>query len=339
MSETLELSSAPAGTPRLRDPQFWLRSGAALAFAVVVAGFALTSPLFLTVANLANVLQQSVVIGLLGFGLTIVLIAGGPDPIRGGLDLSVAANLGLCAAAFAVAQRDGLPPTLAVALTLAAGAAVGAINAVAVIALRIVPLLATLTTMNIAAGFELVLTQNTSVSASGALTTWLLDDGPFAVPHLAYTLLLAAVLFTALVHYTPFGLRLAAVGAHRDAARAAGLRTQRYVAASYVLSGIAAALAALASAALLSGSAPGAGDNLLAVVAASLLGVVFSRRLVPTIPGTLCAVLFIGAIVNGFQLDNVSSYYVNGVEGALILFVVATTAIVRRRLAGSHAYD
>ncbi|MEX3959053.1 ABC transporter permease [Trinickia sp. EG282A] len=316
-----------------------LRSGAALGFALVLAVFALTSPLFLTIANLANVLQQSIVVGLLGFGLTIVLIAGGPDPIRGGLDLSVAANLGFCAAVYAVTQRSGCGPALSVLFTLAAGAAIGALNAIAVIVLRIVPLLATLTTMNIAAGLELVLTQNTSISASGTLTNWLLDAGSFGVPHLAYELLLAATLFTLLVHYTPFGLRLAAVGAHRDAAQAAGLRTRRYLAASYLLSGIAAALAALASTALLSGSAPGSGDNLLAVVAAALLGIVFSRRLVPTIPGTLCAVLFVGAIVNGFQLDNVSSYYVNGVEGALILFVVATTAIVRRRRAGSNVYD
>jgi ribose transport system permease protein len=59
---------------------------------------------------------------------------------------------------------------------------------------------------------------------------------------------------------------------------------------------------------------------------------------VPTIPGTLLAVLFIGVISNGFQLDNVSSYWVNGVEGALILFVVATTALVRRH-AGNQAHD
>jgi ribose transport system permease protein len=341
MSQVLDVRAPTPGrlSGRLRDPQFWLRSGAALAFAVVAAAFALSSPLFLTLTNVANVLQQSVVVGLLGFGLTIVLIAGGPDPIRGGLDLSVAANLGLCAAVYAVTQRDGFAPLLSVALTLGAGAAVGALNAVAVIAFRIVPLLATLTTMNIAAGFELVLTQNTSVPASNAFTSWLLDNGPFDVSRLAYALLAAAAAFTALVHYTPFGLRLAATGAHRDAARAAGIRTTRYLAASYVLCGLAAALAALASAALLSGSAPGAGDNLLAVVAAALLGVVFSRRLVPTIPGTLCAVLFVGMIVNGFQLDNVSSYYVNGVEGLLILFVVATTAVVRRRHAGAHAYD
>jgi ribose transport system permease protein len=324
---------------RFFGAQWWLRSGAALAFAIVFVGFALTSPLFFTLANLANVVQQSAVVGVLGFGLTIVLIGGGADPIRGGLDLSVAANLGLCAAVYAVLQRAGEAPGTALALTIATGAAVGALNAFSVIALRIFPLLATLTTMNLCAGFELVLTQNTSVAASSTLLSFLIDSGPFGVPHLAYALVIVAALFTALIHYTPFGLRLRAVGAHRDAAQAAGIRTNRYVAASYVLSGVAAALAALASTALLSGSSPGAGENLLATVAAALLGVVFSRRLVPTIPGTLLAVLFIGVISNGFQLDNVSSYWVNGVEGALILLVVATTALIRRRHAGSHAHD
>jgi len=209
----------------------------------------------------------------------------------------------------------------------------------AVIALGIFPLLATLTTMNIAAGLELVLTQNTSVPVASPVMAFLLDSGPFNVPHLAYALVVVAVLFTTLIHYTPFGLRLRATGAHRDAARAAGIATRGYVAASYVVSGIAAALAALASSALLSGSSPGAGENLLAVIAAALLGVVFSRRLVPTIPGTLLAVLFIGIVNNGFQLDNVSSYWVNGVEGMLILFVVATTAVIRRSHTGNHAND
>ncbi|MEM5400117.1 ABC transporter permease [Paraburkholderia unamae] len=319
--------------------QFWLRGGAVLAFALVAAVFAASSPLFLSIANLANVLQQSVVVGILGFGLTAVLIGGGADPIKGGLDLSIAANMGCCAAVYAVSLRDGLPESTALVLTLAAGAAIGALNAFAVIALGIFPLLATLTTMNIAAGLELVLTQNTSVPVTSPLMTFLLDSGPFDVPHLAYALVAVALLFTLLIHYTAFGLRLRATGAHRDAARAAGIRTDRYVASSYVVSGLSAALAALASSALLSGSSPGAGENLLAVIAAALLGVVFSRRLVPTIPGTLLAVLFVGLVNNGFQLDNLSSYWVNGVEGALILFVVATTAVIRRRHTGNHAND
>lgn len=329
-------ASRPGG---IASAQFWVRGGAVLAFALVFTVFAATSPLFLTLANLANIVQQSAVVGVLGLGLTAVLIGGGADPIKGGLDLSIAANMGLCAAVHAVALRAGTSATAAVGLALAAGVSVGALNAFAVLGLRILPLLATLTTMNLCAGLELVLTQNTSVSAASPLLAFLIDEGAFGIPHLATALLAVALLFTVLVHYTPFGLRLRASGEHAQAARAAGLNVRSYVAASYLLGGLAAALASLASSALLSGSSPGAGENLLAVVASALLGVVFSRRMVPTMPGTLLAVLFIGVVGNGFQLDNVSSYWVNGVEGALILFVVATTALLRRRHLGAHAHD
>ena len=65
------------------------------------------------------------------------------------------------------------------------------------------------------------------------------------------------------------------------------------------------------------------------MIAASLLGLVFSRRFVPTIGGTLLSVLFIGFLANGFQLLNVSSYWVSGVEGAMILLVVAATSFAR----------
>ncbi len=324
---------------KIASAQFWVRGGAVLAFALVFAVFAATSPLFLTLANLANIVQQSAVVGVLGLGLTAVLIGGGADPIKGGLDLSIAANMGLCAAVHAVALRAGAPAMAAVGLALAAGVSVGALNAFAVLGLRILPLLATLTTMNLCAGLELVLTQNTSVPAASPLQAFLIDGGVFGIPHLATALLVVALFFTVLVHYTPFGLRLRASGEHAQAARSAGLNVRAYVAASYLLGGVAAALAALASSALLSGSSPGAGENLLAVVASALLGVVFSRRMVPTMPGTLLAVLFIGVVGNGFQLDNVSSYWVNGVEGALILFVVATTALLRRRHLGTHAHD
>ncbi|MFG7107781.1 ABC transporter permease [Burkholderia pseudomallei] len=306
-----ETAGAPVALPGARGwtpaRRVLLRGGPWLALALVFAGFSVSSPLFVTFANLGNVLQQSAVTGLLAFGLTIVMIGGGADAIKGGLDLSIAANLGLCAAVFAALTRDGHGDALALAATCATGVAVGALNAWAVAWLRIPPLLATLATMNVCAGLELVLTENAPISSPSPLAAALVGTGPFGAPWLAYALVGVA------------------------AALAAGVDARRYVASSYVASGLSAALAALASCALLSGSAPGAGDYLLPVVAAVLLGVVFSRRLVPTIPGTLVAVLFVGLLANGFQLNSVSSYWVSGVEGALILFVVAAVALLRRR--------
>ncbi|EEH24611.1 ABC transporter, carbohydrate uptake transporter-2, partial [Burkholderia pseudomallei Pakistan 9] len=133
-------------------------------------------------------LQQSAVTGLLAFGLTIVMIGGGADAIKGGLDLSIAANLGLCAAVFAALTRDGHGDALTLAATCATGVAVGALNAWAVAWLRIPPLLATLATMNVCAGLELVLTENAPISSPSPLAAALVGTGPFGAPWLAYAL-------------------------------------------------------------------------------------------------------------------------------------------------------
>jgi ribose transport system permease protein len=306
-----------------------LRTGALGAFGVVILAFAVAAHGFLSFGNLANVLQQSAILGLLAFGLTVVVIGGGGNVVTGGIDLSLAANLGLCAAVYATLIRDGYADSVAFAAALGSGAAVGALNAFAVAGLGILPLLATLAVAKIASGLELVFTQNTVVTAQSPFLSWLSDTGPFDVPIMAYVLIGATLIVWPAVQATPAGLRLHAVGAHPEAARAAGLPIPAYVAGSYLVSGVMGASAGVLSTAYLTGSSPGSADILLSVVVATLLGVVFSRRLVPTIGGTLLAVLFIGLLANGFHLVNISSYWVNGVEGALILFVVAWTTIGR----------
>lgn len=76
-----------------------LRRGSMGVFLAILLGFAVAAPNFLSVGNLANVFSQSAILGVLAFGLTCVIIGGGSNVLAGGLDLSLAANLGLCAAA------------------------------------------------------------------------------------------------------------------------------------------------------------------------------------------------------------------------------------------------
>ncbi|MGY2288872.1 ABC transporter permease [Pseudomonas sp. SDO528_S397] len=307
-----------------------LRRGSVGVFIAILLGFALTAPNFLSAGNLANVFSQSAVLGVLAFGLTCVIIGGGSNVVAGGLDLSLAANLGLCAAVFSRLNNAGVELGLSLLLTLGCGLAVGAVNGLAVVVLRLPPLLATLASMNVLAGLELVLTENTVVPTDSPLLDVLSGGTWLAVPALAWVLLVSAAALTLLVQHSPYGLRLQAVGDYPQAASAAGIRTAAYVFSSYVLAGACAGVAALCSAALFSGSTTGSGDLLLSVVAIAFLGVVFSRRLVASIPGTLLATLLIGFLVNGFQLLNVSSFWVNGVQGVLILLVVAASSALSR---------
>ena len=321
-------------TRRARQRSQIVRLGSIGALIAVFAYFAVAAPGFAAVGNLANVVEQSTVLALLAFGMSIVILGGGADLIRGGIDLSLGANLGLCAAAYTVASNAGFSDSAAVGITLAAGGAVGALNALAVVGLGVLPLLATLAVMNICAGVELVLTQNTVLTANSPLLSWITGAVWLGLSVTDWVLIVTSVLLIAAVHGTRWGLRLQAVGAHAQAARAAGLGVRGYLAGTYVGAGLLAALAAIVQAARLSGSSPGSGDILLSVVLTSLMSVVFSRRLLPSIGGTLLSVLFIGCLINGFQLLNVSSYWVNGVQGVLILFVVAVRSLSTRSGAG-----
>jgi ribose transport system permease protein len=261
--------------------------------------------------------------------MTVVFVGTGTDVQKGGIDLSIAANAGLSGAVFAILMRAGYPEPMAVLATLATGGLIGALNGFAVVKLSILPLLATLAVMNIAGGLELTLTENTVIPASAGILTMLSSGSLLGISALAWCLLIATVLAIVVLHYSPIGLSLYAVGGHVEAARAAGISTGAYIWGSYIVSGLCAAVASILIVSRLSASTPGSGQLLLPVLAAALLGTVFSRRFVPTAGGTILSVLFIGFLANGFQLLNVSSYWVSGVQGALILLVVAVTTFAK----------
>ncbi len=300
-----------------------------IAIAMLLGFFAVRAPGFASPGNLANIVQQSAVLGVLGFGMTIVVIAGGGDVVRGGIDLSIAANMGLCTAVYAVVARDLHGDTAALAAALLTGLGVGALNAFVILVVGVVPLLATLATMSICGGLELVLTHNTVVNADTGLLSALAGEGPAGLSGLAWVLVTSFVLLSAIFDHSPAGLRLRTVGERPDVARAAGLPVERFIATSYLASGACAAVAAVLSAALLGGSSPGSNDSLLPAVLVALLGAVFSRRLMPSLAGTAASVLFVGALADAFQLLDLSSYWVSGVEGVLIVAVVAVTTQAR----------
>ena len=325
----MSTASPSAGMNRRALAGLVVRLGAFATFAVILLYFAVAARGFTSPYNLLNVIEQSAILGVLSYGMTVVFIGTGTDVQKGGIDLSVAANAGLCAAVFVIMLNLGFHEAIAVAAALLAGMALGALNGLAVVSFRIMPLLATLAVMNIAAGLELTITENTVVGASSEMLKALSFGRFLGVSSLAWCLILFSALAFAAIHWTGAGLRLYAVGGHIEAARAAGLNTGAYVYGAYIFSGFCAGFAAILIVSRLSASSPGTGLLLLPILAAALLGTVFSRRFVPTIGGTLLSVLFIGFLANGFQLLNISSYWVNGVQGALILLVVAVTSFAR----------
>ncbi|WP_028746904.1 MULTISPECIES: ABC transporter permease [Rhizobium] len=326
------VSGAEPETPqqKTRLAATLLRYGALITFLLILVIFSVSAPFFLSVFNIGNILGQTAITGVLAIGLTVVVIAGGPNVVTGGIDLSLAANMGLSAAIYASLIQAGYGDGAAVIAALGSGLAVGAVNAIAVAGIGIVPLLATLAVMNVIAGLELVLTENTVIPASGDVLTALSSQGPLGIPVLGYVLIAFSLAMSLLVQGTRYGLRLYAVGEFPEAARSAGIPVKAYLAAAFLISGLCGGLAGILNTAYLSGSSTGSGEMLLPVVVTALLGSVFSRRLVPTVGGTLLSALFVGVLLNGFQLLNLSSTLVSGVQGVLILLTVSVTTLIRR---------
>ncbi|KIX16287.1 ABC transporter permease [Paracoccus sp. 228] len=306
-----------------------IRLGAFVGFALIAIYFAVTARGFVTSYNLTNIVEQSTILGVLAYGMTLVFAGTGTDVQRGGIDLSIAANAGLCAAVYAVLMRAGYGGMVAVPCALVTGMIVGALNGFAVVGLKIMPLLATLAVMNITEGLELTLTENTVVSVSSPMIDTLAFGRLLGISTMSWIFVVVSIVLIWIAHYSRTGLRLYAVGGHAEAARAAGIRNGTYVYGAYIGAGLLAGLTSILIVARLSSSTPGTGQMLLPVLAAALLGTVFSRRLIPTIGGTLLAALFIGTLANGFQLLGISSYWVSGVQGALILVVVAATSFAK----------
>lgn len=306
-----------------------VRVGAYVALVSILTYFALNARGFTSPFNLQNVVEQSAILTILAFGMTFVFIGTGTDVQKGGVDLSVAANAGLCGAVLVTVLNLGYAEPIAFLVTLATGVTMGFLNGLAVVNFRIMPLLATLAVMNIASGLELTITQNTVIGVQSDFLSAMQFGKFLGVSILAWMLSAVTLVVGYIAHLTPFGMRLYAVGGFPEAARAAGLNVGYYVFFSYMFSGACAAIASILIVTRLSAASLGTGLLLLPVLAAALLGTVFSRRFVPTVGGTLIAALFIGFLANGFQLLGISSFWVSGVQGTLILLVVALTSFAK----------
>jgi ribose transport system permease protein len=309
-----------------------LRYGGLLIILGVFAYFAIMSPVFLTVDNVVAILTQTSVLAIAAFGASTVMIGGGTHIIKGGIDLSVGAQLGFVTAIYALVLTNGWDPLVAIAVGTVAALIIGSVNGIAVAIIGIVPLLATLAMQNVVAGMELLVTNNVNVPVSSKFTDWIANGEILFLPVPVAILAIAFVGFYLFIERTPLGIQIRATGGNTDAAIQSGIAVRRNAILTYVLASLAVAIAAVIIVGRVSGSVRGIGPlMLLDILLAAYVSAMFSRRWVINIPGTLVGAIFVGALTNGFTLVNIQTYWVLAVKGVLILIVVAATSLQRQR--------
>lgn len=316
--------SAPASRLLADAPMLVLRYGMV---ALLVAMAAVTAGLdssFLDRANLLNLLLQWAPVGLMAIGMTFVIISGG-------FDLSVGGIYAGATVLFAgIASHHNT--WLALVATLAAGAGVGALNGFVITRLDVNPFVATLGAGLILRGFALVGTNATPILVSKPDFAKLGQGklGPFPVPAVLLVLLLAVAALV--LARTAYGRSIYAIGGNDEAARLAGLRTRTLRASTYVLTGLGAALAGMILASRLGSGQADVGPNIeLQVITVVVVGGTALAGGEGAIWRTAVGISILAILGNAFDRLQVSPFWQQIIQGAIIVFAIAVDSYSKRR--------
>ena len=290
-----------------------LRAVWMLAFVAIALVFA--TPLFLQPSNMLNVLLTAAVVALIAAGQTYVIILAE-------IDLSVGAVLGFSAITTAsVISQYGVVAGLAAGL--AVGALAGLINGVLVTKAKMPSFIATLATMSIFAGLTLQFSQGNPVKVTDQAFLALGQGNLLGIPTPIWIMLVLGVLFGYVLARTRYGRELYATGDNADAARLAGISTDRVKILAFMISGVLAATAGFILTARLGTAQPTAGTGLeLAAIAAVIIGGTSLAGGRGALLGTLVGAVLLAMIDNGLNLLNVSPFLQSVVKGAVILLAV-----------------
>jgi rhamnose transport system permease protein len=285
---------------------------------VVLAVAAGTVPNFGTSQNFGFLVLDLLPIALVALPMTFIIVTGE-------IDLSVASTLGLSSAVMGSLWNSGLAIETIIPLCLLLGAVLGAVNGFFVTALGLPSLAVTIGTLALYRGLAFVVLGDSAVADFPVgYTDWVTGNiTGTSIPNVLIIIVVLALVFGIVLHATPVGRAVFAVGASDQAARFAGVRPGRLKFWLYVASGLVSGLAGVLWTLRYSSARADNGAGLeLAVVAAVLLGGVsiFGGR--GALPGVIAGVVLLAALQNALRLSDVSNEALNVVTGVLLIISV-----------------
>ena len=306
------------------------RTEAALAMAIVITAviFAISSPYFLTLPNLVDLIEAYSVTTILAAGVFVVLVSGGID-----ISFTATASAAQYLAAYLI-TRQGVPAVPALALAALLGIGLGSVNALLTYHLRIASIIVTIATASI---YYALLIYFTNAEELYNLPDWWSNGVSFfryetadgdIVKITLPIVVMAGVL--ALTHFlmtrTRIGRQVYAIGGNAEAASRVGidiLRVQLFV---YGYLGLLAAVAGFIQAGRVHQAVPTAmkGEE-LDVLAVAILGGASLVGGIGSTGGVILGVLFLAMLQNGLNLVGVSSYFFGVVIGLAILVSISMT--------------
>jgi len=279
---------------------------------------------FFSKINLLNVLRNVSMQGVIAFGMTMVIIAGEID-LSVGSAVAFSGCLTAWFTGFFVAHGLAMPAAVAfsIAISLAAGLGIGCTTGLLRTRFGVPTFIATLAWLTVLKGASELITDGFPLTPFPDWYNFIGGGYLFGVPFPALLFLAVFALTQLVMGYTAFGRWVYAVGGNTEAARISGIDVRRVKIGVMGIVGFLAALSGvMQSSQIMSGAATTAVGWELDVISAVIIGGTSLMGGSGTIWGTLVGVVFLGVLVNGMTLLNISEYWQHVIRGALILTAV-----------------
>jgi simple sugar transport system permease protein len=297
---------------------------------LIVGAFA--SPYFLTVNNIAGIGQQISGLALLVVGESLILLIGG-------MDLSLESTYGLApmVAAWMIAPIAGygnglqLSPFVGILILLLVGAVVGLINGFLIVKGRLNGFIVTLAMTIILAGMQDGIVSGQTLFRLPPAFVWLGSANVGVVPVSVIAVAIVFVVVGLYLRYHRTGRAIYAIGGNPDAARAAGIPVDRIKIGVYVAGSMLAALGGMMEAGRVSAvtGSQGYGEGIIfQVFAAAVIGGVSLKGGRGNMVGAASGVILLGLVANILDLANVSSYWIESIDGLVIIFALVLARII-----------
>ena len=299
---------------------------------VLVIAFAGSSRYFLTSGNIISIFRDVSIVGIIGVGLTFVILTGG-------IDLSTGSMMGLVGMVMAnIYQYTLLPIPLMLLAGIAVGIIAGLFNGLIVTRLHVPEFIATLSTM----GIFRALTYIIAIKKNGLITSqplkavdfvWL-GGGVGGFYYVIMVFILMAVTGQIILKYTSFGTNLYAVGSNVKAAKLSGINIEKTRLLAYAAVGFCVSVATIFQTARMQNTTVLIGTGMeFNVIAAVVVGGCALSGGRGDVTGTLIGALFMATLNNGIYKFQISTSYQLIIKGTIIICVVIFDSWYSKRMA------
>lgn len=284
-----------------------------------------TSDVFLTSANIRNIIDQQSLILIAGSAMTLTLISGN-------FDISLSAIYINATIVTALVMNDTGEPVVAFAAGIALGIVFGLANGLIVAVLRINSFIATLATSFVYFGIGFLVSDRSIVRIDDRGFIDIARGRDFVITNASWIAIAVVIAFWFVLERTRFGRHLFAAGGNPEAARHAGVRVDAIVVTSFLLTG---AMAGLAGSLLASRTLTAQPSDDFSFVFAVLTAVIIGGTSIAGGEGavwrTVLGAFFIALLTNGFNLHQIDPIIQRLVQGGVILAAVAGDNWTRSR--------